>query len=484
MEKFPSDIYTKTVLEPAYNEAKKHLLASMIQIHIAHTKMLEQQQIITTETANTIKKAIKHVKETDYTNKQYTGNFEDLFFEVEHQMIQSEGDAVGNIHIARSRNDMGITIYRMVLRKKILALLDQLLFLKESLCQKANEHIETIMIGYTHTQQAQTTTLAHYLKAFIDKLDRDIERVNHLYAHVNQSPMGAAALTTTGFPIDRNQIAEDLAFDSLIDNSWDAVAGADYLAESASVVQIVALNIGRLAQDFLLWATQEFSGIRLSNGFVQISSIMPQKRNPVGVEHTRSLASSIVGDANTVLQMIHNTPFGDIVDTEDDLQPYLWRAFDKMTLLATMVGEYTSKMAVNKEILLERAKKSYSNITELADVLVRNENISFRQSHEVVAALIKQENKEDIRELSYLALQRIFKEKIKEDLKTSKGDFLTALCPKNFISVRKIQGSPAKEIMAQALEESTQLLTKQKRDKEEKINQVIRKEQKMNDYIS
>ncbi len=135
--------------------------------------------------------------------------------------------------------------------------------------------------------------------------------------------MGAAALTTTGFAISRERMQELLAFDDIIENAWDAVAGADYITESASAVQLSALNLGRTVQDLLTWATQEFNVFTLANPYVQISSIMPQKRNPVSIEHMRSLLSAVVGDTNTVLTMVHNTPFGDIVDTEDDMQPFL-----------------------------------------------------------------------------------------------------------------------------------------------------------------
>ena len=142
-----------------------------------------------------------------------------------------------------------------------------------------------------------------------------------------------------------------LAFDDIIENAWDAVAGADYIAEAASIVQLAALNLGRTSQDFLLWATQEFNAFTLASPYVQISSIMPQKRNPVSIEHTRSLLSAVVGDASTVLQMVHNTPFGDIVDTEDDMQPYLWRAIDRLIGIYELFGSLVVTMDVNKKKL-------------------------------------------------------------------------------------------------------------------------------------
>ena len=272
-----------------------------------------------------------------------------MFFRIENKLIELAGDVAGNLHIGRSRNDMGIAIYRMTLRKKLLLLMQELLILRDDLIAAAEEHVDTIMIGYTHTQQAQPTTFAHYLKAVIDQLERDFERLQHVYKTVNRSSMGAAALTTTGFNISRERMRELLAFDDIIENAWDAVAGADYIAEAASIVQLAALNLGRTSQDFLLWATQEFNAFTLASPYVQVSSIMPQKRNPVSIEHTRSLLSAVVGDASTVLQMVHNTPFGDIVDTEDDMQPYLWRAIDRLIGIYKLFGSLVVTMDVNKK---------------------------------------------------------------------------------------------------------------------------------------
>ena len=247
---FPSNSYRQMVLQPAYDEAKRHFLTSMIQIHIAHLKMLEEQQIVSTEDAKKIGKALKKLDIEYYKTHDYNPQFEDLFFRIENKLIELGGDVAGNLHIARSRNDMGVAIYRMTLRKKMLSLMQELLDLRSSLIAFADEHVETIMIGYTHSQQAQPTTFAHYLKAVINQLTRDFHRLQGAYNTINKSSMGAAALTTTGFNISRERMQELLAFDGIIENAWDAVAGADYIAEAASVVQLAALNLGRTSQDF------------------------------------------------------------------------------------------------------------------------------------------------------------------------------------------------------------------------------------------
>lgn len=451
---FPSKSYRQMVLQPAYDEARKHFLNSMVQIHIAHLKMLEEQQLVTAEQAKQIGQAIQKLDLEYYKTHDYNPQFEDLFFRIENKLIELGGDISGNLHIGRSRNDMGIAIYRMTLRKKMLTLMQELLNLRSSLIAFAEEHVETIMIGYTHTQQAQPTTFAHYLKAVIDQLTRDYKRMQAAYATINRSSMGAAALTTTGFPISRERMQELLAFDDMIENAWDAVAGADYIAEAASVVQLAALNLGRTSQDFLLWATQEFNAFKLANPYVQVSSIMPQKRNPVSIEHTRSLLSSIVGDASTVLQMVHNTPFGDIVDTEDDMQPYLWRAIDKLVGIYKLFSSLIVTMDVNKETLLKRAQNSFANVTELADTLVRSENISFRQSHKIVSLCVRAllaENEESLSGLTWQLANDKCIEVTGKSLQINEIAFYQALQPEYFVNIRTLKGGPAPQTMRNSL---------------------------------
>lgn len=454
---FPSNIYRKIVLQPAYDEAKKNFLSIMLQINIAHLKMLEEQGLIKKEEAKQIGVALKKLDLNYYRLEDYSPRYEDLFFRIENKLIELAGDVAGNLHIGRSRNDMGIAIYRMTLRKKLLLLMRELLTLRGDLIAAAEEHVDTIMIGYTHTQQAQPTTFAHYLKAVIDQLERDFERLQHVYKTVNRSSMGAAALTTTGFKISRERMRDLLAFDEIIENAWDAVAGADYIAEAASIVQLAALNLGRTSQDFLLWATQEFNAFTLASPYVQISSIMPQKRNPVSIEHTRSLLSAVVGDASTVLQMVHNTPFGDIVDTEDDMQPYLWRAIDRLLGIYKLFGSLVVTMNVNKKKLRNRAENSFANVTELADTLVRSEGISFRQSHSIVSKCIKvllAHGEESLASLSWGLANTQSKLITGKPLNISEEDFYNTLKPETFVGVRTLPGGPAPETMKASLEKS------------------------------
>lgn len=473
--RFPSHSYQEIVLQPAYDEAKRNFLHSLIHIHIAHLKMLEEQQLISKDVAKKIGWAIGQLDLNYFENQGYDPQFEDLFFRIEHKLMELAGDVAGNLHIGRSRNDMGIAIYRMTIRKKLLSLMKECLTLRTSLLAFAKEHIDTIMLGHTHTQQAQPTTLAHYLKAVIDQLTRDFKRMQNAYLTVNRSSMGAAALTTTGFNINRERMRELLAFDDIIENAWDAVAGADYITETASVIKIAALNLGRTSQDFLQWATQEFNSIILASPYVQVSSIMPQKRNPVSIEHTRSLLSSVVGDASTVLQMIHNTPFGDIVDTEDDLQPYIYRTIERLEGIYRLFGSLVVTINVNKEKLLKDAENSFANVTQLADTLVEKENISFRQSHQIVSECIRhlmKNNQQTLNDLTWELVNKKCLEITGKSLTITKKDFDQSLKPSYFINVRTHTGGPAPSTMEKSLqhsEELTHILRKWIEEKEEAI---------------
>jgi argininosuccinate lyase len=453
-ERFPSKTYTSIVLEPAYNHAKENFIESMVQIHYAHLIMLVEQGLVEKSEAVKIAKALKALDIDEMKSSSYDPRFEDLFFQVEHELIENAGDLAGNLHIARSRNDMGISLYRMTIRQKIIELMASVTQLRESLIELTKEHAETIMIGYTHTQQAQPTTLAHYFNAMTDILTRDMKRLASAYETVNQSSMGAAALTTSGFAINRRRVQDLLGFEGIIDNAWDAVAGADYIAETASAVQLSALNLGRSVQDFLLWGTQEFGVFTLSAPYVQISSIMPQKRNPVSIEHMRALLSSVAGDTQTVLLMMHNTPFGDIVDTEDDMQPYMWRAMETLEGIYRLLSSVLITMDVNKEALLNRAKESFANVTELADTMVRVDRLSFRQAHHVVSSTVKaliERGNDSLQALTLDLLNENTKKIAGRESKLTPEQLNQCLRPEYFVDVRSLEGGPCPKRMQETI---------------------------------
>ncbi|MGM0753010.1 MAG: argininosuccinate lyase [Bacillota bacterium] len=440
---FPGKTYVEELLMPVFNDQRDYLFHVMFDIHRAHVIMLSEQDIISPDEAGKMLEGINSVAETEVAGVCYQPQFEDLFFMMEAKIGEEIGDELaGKIHIGRSRNDMGVAMYRLVLREHLLHLLRTSNQLSEVLLAQAEQHTETYMTGYTHTQPAQPTTLGHYFLAIYDVLQRDIERLKAAYKTVNQSPLGAAALTTTGFPISRERTRELLGFDSIIENSYDSIGGADYLLETATALMTCMVNTGRWIQDFLQHVTREFGTFLVADPYVQVSSIMPQKRNPVSIEHSRSIASSAYGDALAALNMVHNTPFGDIVDTEDDLQPHLYRAFNNANRVLKLMYAVIATLKVNKDHAKEMSKKSSITITELADTLSRDYNIPFRKAHSI-ASFISRKTIQERKELYDWNIEEINK-MIQEHATISLTDeeWKKIISPEYFIRIRNIQGGP------------------------------------------
>ncbi len=257
------------------------------------------------------------------------------------------------------------------------------------LLEQADRHLETVFPAHTHTQPAQPTTMAHYLLAVVEQLERDARRLRSAYAATNRCPLGACAITGTGFPIDRELTSDLLGFDGPTGNTYGSIATVDYLLESVSAAAVMVTGLGRVLQDLLLWCTAEFGYLRLDDGFVQCSSIMPQKRNPVALEHARSIASKAAGQAHALFAAVHNTPFGDIVDTEDDLQPLVASLFADSLRTVQLVTAATLRSATFDVARLEaRAAAGGTTLTELADHLVREHGLPFKKAHAIVSRLL------------------------------------------------------------------------------------------------
>ena len=316
----------------------------------------------------------------------YDGTYEDLFFYVERLIVQSCGeDVAGRLHTARSRNDIDMTMYRMRQRSRILDLVEAVNELRCSLIEIAGRHRDTVFPAHTHTQPAQPSTVAHYLLAVIEQFGRDATRLQAAYASTNRNPLGACAITGTGFPIDRHRTSALLGFSGPTGNTYGSIATVDYTLEALSATAVLLVGLGRVIQDLLLWCTLEFRYLRLPDGFVQGSSIMPQKRNPVALEHARALASKALGQALGAMTAVHNTPFGDIVDTEDDLQPLVDGAFRDGNRAARLVAAAMRGADFDRDLMASRAGQHWITVTELADTLTRDHGLPFKQSHTIAS---------------------------------------------------------------------------------------------------
>jgi argininosuccinate lyase len=410
--------------------------------------MLAGCGLLTREDEGKLLAALHHLDRNRIASAQFDGCSEDLFFFIEGLLEESAGrDLAGKMHTARSRNDIAVTLYRMAARREILGTARALAELRTVLLGFATNHVMTVMPAHTHTQPAQPTTLAHYLLAAIEFLGRDCARLQAAFARVNLSPMGAAAITTSGFPIDRDATARFLGFDGLAENSYGAIAAIDYITETAAAVAVAMVNIGKLVQDLLLWSTREFGYLRLADAFVQSSSIMPQKRNPVALEHVRILSSRALGEAQAVLTCAHNTPFGDVNDSEDDLQPLVFTMFaDARRALRLLAGALATAQ-IDTDLMADRARRNFLTVTELADTLVRREGLSFREAHALVAQAVRTCGARDDPASLAQALR-----KSRPALKLTVQEIERCLDPEYFVQVRTVTGGPAREQTSAALE--------------------------------
>ena len=450
--------YISSVLTDNFEDAKELLLAPLMSIHYAHLVMLTDQRIVTIEDARALRTALDGIALDKVRAAAYDGSCEDLFFFIERLIRESCGDDVaGRLHTARSRNDIDMTMYRIRQREFVALLAARALDLRAALIDLADRHRETVFAAHTHTQPAQPSTMAHYLLAVIEQLERDTTRLLAAYDSTNKNPLGACAITGTGFPIDRDKTSALLGFTGPTGNTYGSIATVDYLLESVSATAIMLVGLGRVLQDFLLWCTMEFGYLRLSEGFVQSSSIMPQKRNPVALEHARSIGSKAVGQAQAIMTTVHNTPFGDIVDTEDDLQPLVASMFRDATRTLTLVAATMRGADFNVERLASRAGEGGTTLTELADTLAREEDLPFRTAHGIAALLLKARIEDPGASMSD-ALAKASQALLGRSLDYSDDLLETVMSPKHFVQVRRTYGGPAPEETARAAAASRRAL--------------------------
>lgn len=461
---FPAPIYRDTVLAQIFTDAKKYFLQPLLSIQYAHTLMLGAQSIMQPHEVAAALRALNAITSPQALDKirnaTYDGTFEDLFFFIEKELAAHCGPEIaGKMHTARSRNDIDLTMYRMVLRDRLAETMASLLEVRQQLVALAWTHRASLIPAYTHNQPAQPTTLGHYLMAILECFERDFDRLREASVRVNRSPMGACAITTTGFPIDRHSVAAMLGFQGLQVNSYGAIASADYLTESCAMLSICMLNLGRLAQDFLQWSSVEFGYIRLSDGYVQISSIMPQKRNPVPLEHVRILSSKAMTQAQAILGSLHNTPFTDINDSEDDLQPMVYNAFEDAERSLKLLAGVLTEIEFLTPHMAACADSNFLTVTELADTLVRETGMSFRIAHEIVTEAVKHQHgafdadKMAADVASTMAISHsTFKPLPIPTLRK-------ALDAANFVALRTIPGGPAPEALEPEIHRSRALLT-------------------------
>jgi argininosuccinate lyase len=435
-EKFPARIYKENVLADCFEDAKRYFLQAYIDVDFAHAVMLAEQKIITNDELKALLKSLRSLDLESIKRAEYDGTFEDLFYYLQREITKTcDVDTAGKLHTAR---------------KDVLKLLRSAMDLRTNFLNLVAEHHETLIPAYTHTQPAQPSTLAHYLLGMAENLGRDIKRLQRAFDNMNLCPLGSCAITTTGFPINRHRVAELLGFYAPTINSYASIASVDYFTETLGATSAMLVNVGKFAQEFLLMAMMEFNIIRLPDGYVQGSSIMPQKRNPVALEHIRAISSKALGQSLGVMTSIHNTPFGDINDVEDDLQPLIYSAMRDANRAVALFAGTIQSATFNTETLRRRASENFITVTELADSIVRRENLSFRISHKIVGICVRTALKQSS-EVTYEILQNAAREVLDRELSITKTELKEILSPENFVNIRTIYGGTAPSETRRAL---------------------------------
>jgi argininosuccinate lyase len=360
--------------------ADRRIFEADLLVDRAHLIMLREQGLISRDLSSKIIDALDHLREADL------GKGEDIHEAIESCILGRVGPEGGRMHTGRSRNDEVATCIRLALRSDMLGLMEEQISLVKTLVDLAARHTETIIPGFTHTQHAQPTTLAHHLLAHADAFLRDIERIEGAYVRVNKSPLGAAAFASTGFNIDRRRTAELLGFDGLVENSMDAVSTRDFILEALSDLSILMVNLSRLAEEIILWSTSEFGYIELDNLFASTSSIMPQKKNPDTAELARARTGSVIGSLVSALTICKALPMSYNRDLQE-VTPHLWRALDSSRCTVRIIDGCISTLRFKEKRLNETAGMGFSTATELADSLVRITGMPFRTAHKIVGRL-------------------------------------------------------------------------------------------------
>jgi argininosuccinate lyase len=377
-----------------------------IEGSLAHAQMLAAQRIIAAQDLADIRRGMAQItQEIEAGRFEWKLELEDVHLNIEARLTQLVGDAGKRLHTGRSRNDQVATDVRLWLRGEIDGLAVLLADMQRALLALAAAHTDTVMPGFTHMQVAQPVSLAHHLLAYVEMFARDAERLVDVRRRTNQLPLGAAALAGTSYPLDREAVAASLGFEGLCQNSLDAVSDRDFALEFTACASIAMVHVSRLAEEIVLWASQNFGFVDLADRYCTGSSIMPQKRNPDVAELARGKAGRVVGHLMGLITLMKGQPLAYNKDNQEDKEP-LFDTVDTLRDTLRIMAEMVGGIVVKPEAMRRAALKGYATATDLADYLV-NKGLAFRDAHEIVAHAVKAAMQQglDLAELPLATLQ-------------------------------------------------------------------------------
>jgi argininosuccinate lyase len=423
-----------------------------VHLHKAQLVMLREEKLIDDNLARKLAKAIV---EADRETRAEVNPLREDYSAFERRLVAKVGPEASMLHMGRSNNDMGATSERLFLRDDALQILDALAGARRALLELAEKNVHTIIPGYTHMVQAQPTTLAHQIGAFVGAMERDEQRLREALTRIDASPLGVAAFTTSGFALNRERLGELAGLHGMVENGYDAVmvSTVDTKAEFAGALALSALNVGRFIQQFLIQYSDSRPGIRIADGAVGHSSIMPQKRNPSDGERIRVLCSSILADAHAVGLMAHNTPGGEHKDIRFELLERVERVSREAHLMLEKFKTFVGTWRVDPERTRELVENDYSVMTELADTLLREGKVPFRTGHAVASALAtygRQKGKRPL-DLTFEEFRAVYRQVTGAEAPVAEEHFRRAMSPEEFVRSRKGRGGPQPEEMRRQL---------------------------------
>jgi argininosuccinate lyase len=426
---------------------------------MAHDIMLQEQGIMEEETLKKILGALQEIKaEWRKGEIEIGAEYEDIHEYIETRVIEKIGiEAGGAMHTARSRNDQVMVDMKMVSKKELIAIAENVLKLVKTLCELADKHVETAMVYYTHGQPAMIGTFGHYLLAYVDQYMRDYQRIKQCYERVNYNPLGATAIGGTNFRISRLRTSELLGFDYIQENSVDAVSSRDWAIECASVLSILMANMSRMAADFVMWAGAEFQYITIADEYSSSSSIMPQKKNPSTIELIRGKTAEVYGVLQEMMTMVKGLPTGYYQDLQQT-KLALWRAFDTSRTSVEVLNGAISTLTVNNDKMLAQTKGSFIFAVQLAETLAEDA-LSFREAYKVTAGVVKNliDEGRTLEDLKPEDVKKVAKELFGKDIKVSSSIAEKVSDPKKALNNLRSPGSPHPAEISMAVENRLEL---------------------------
>ena len=390
-------------------EIDKRLYKEDIKVSKVHVEMLFKQKIISFKIKNKIIYGLEKIEREIKNNKIHLSkSYEDIHMNIEKRLFQIIGEEAGYIHTARSRNDQVITDFKIWIRSATKDINNNLEKVIKSTLKIAEKNIETIMPGFTHLKNAQPISLAHYFMAYVEMFKRDKRRFNNNFESLNENPLGVAALAGTSFNIDRNYTSKKLGFINPTNNSIDTVSDRDFVLDFLFSISVCSIHISRIAEELIIWNSDGFNLIHLSDKVVTGSSIMPQKKNPDLLEYLRGKTGSTFGNLFSMLTILKGLPLSYFKDMQDDKE-IVFKSNDTLINCLKILNEILNNISPNKKKMCELANNGFITATDLADYIVKNHSMSFRKAYRITTEIVNfAENKgKKLRELKIEELKKI-----------------------------------------------------------------------------